>query len=123
MQLLVFEFLSILYFTLLNSDLRLGRLARKQRSLVLRHMPLTLTCSDYVVNLKASGVQERSPGVGCGGAKPPTHKKNVKKKKFQQQKILKNFLTFFQKFFFLKSSETYPNYFILNRTKKKVSSF
>ena len=55
LQFLLFELLSILLtsLTLLNSDLRLGRLARKQRSLALQNMPLTLTCSDYCVNPKA----------------------------------------------------------------------
>ena len=43
---LIYEFLSILYFTLLNSDLGLGRLTGKQRSLALQNMPLTLTCLD-----------------------------------------------------------------------------
>ena len=43
---LSYELLSILYFTIVNSDLGLGRLTEKQRSLVLQNMPLTLTCSD-----------------------------------------------------------------------------
>ena len=43
---LVFELLSILYFTVVNSNPGLGRLAGKQRSLALQNMSLTLTCSD-----------------------------------------------------------------------------
>ena len=46
MPFLVFELLSILYFTLFNSDLRLGRLAGKQRSLALQNILLTLTFSN-----------------------------------------------------------------------------
>ena len=42
---LVFDLLSILYFTLFNSDLGLGRSAGKQHSLALQNMPLKLTCS------------------------------------------------------------------------------
>ena len=44
---LVFELLSILYFTKVNSDLGLGRLVGKQRSLVLQNMPLMLTCGAW----------------------------------------------------------------------------
>ena len=43
---LVFELLSIFYFAVVNSDLGLGRLVRKQRSLALQNKPLTITCSD-----------------------------------------------------------------------------
>ena len=42
---LVFELLSILYFTVANDDLGFRRLAGKQRSLALQNMPLTLSCS------------------------------------------------------------------------------
>ena len=42
---LVFELLSILHFTVVNSDLGLRRsVARKQRNVALRNMPMTLTC-------------------------------------------------------------------------------
>jgi len=53
---LVFELLSILYFTILDGDLKLGRLAGKQRSLPLQNIPLTLTSSDLGVNPKESGI-------------------------------------------------------------------
>ena len=43
---LVFELLTILYFTVVNSDLGLGRFAGKQHSLELKNMPLKLTCTD-----------------------------------------------------------------------------
>ena len=43
---LLLELLTILYFTVVNSDLGLGRLAEKQRSVALQNMPFTLTCSD-----------------------------------------------------------------------------
>ena len=43
---LVFELWSILYFTIVNSDLGLERSAGKQRSLALQNMPLTVTFSD-----------------------------------------------------------------------------
>ena len=46
MRFLDFVLLSILCFTVVNSDLRLERLAGKQRGVALRNMPLTLTCSD-----------------------------------------------------------------------------
>ena len=77
--LLVFESLSIMYFTLLNSDLRFW-----QGSSVacLCKMSLMLTCSDLSVNPKACEVQGRSPSRGCGGAKPPAHEK--KQLKFLQ---------------------------------------
>ena len=45
-RLLAFELMSILYMTIVNSDLGFGRLARKQSSLALQNMPLTLTCSN-----------------------------------------------------------------------------
>ena len=48
---LVFELLSILYFSVVNSDLGLRRsVAGKQRSVDLRIMSLTLTCFDQGVN-------------------------------------------------------------------------
>ena len=71
---LYYELLSILYFTLLNSELRLGRLAGKQRSLALGMM---LTCSDQGINPKTCEVQGRYSGGGCGSeAPPPTKKKS-----------------------------------------------
>ena len=70
---LVSELLSILNNTVDNSDLGLKCLAGKQRSVVLRDMPLTLTCSYWGVKPKTCGVQERSPGEGCGGAKTPAN--------------------------------------------------
>ena len=45
---LVFDLLSILYFTVVNSDLGLDRsVAGKKCSVGLRNMPLALTCFDY----------------------------------------------------------------------------
>ena len=41
---LVFELLSILDFTVVNSDLGLRRWVGKQRSVALQNMPLALTC-------------------------------------------------------------------------------
>ena len=72
MRFIVFELLSILYFTLFNSDLRLGRLAGKQRSVALGNMPLTLTCSDQGMNPIAGEVyKERCSGRGCVGGEAP----------------------------------------------------
>ena len=76
-QFLVFEIWSILYFTLLNSDLRLGHMAGKQRSLALQGMPLTLTWSHKGVKPKACSVQEHSLGGGCGGWSPHPWKNKI----------------------------------------------
>ena len=82
MRFLVSELLSILYFTLLYSELRLARLAEKQRNLALGNMPLMISCSDQGINLKACEVQERCSDRGCegvgGGAKPPSINRNKK---------------------------------------------
>ena len=58
---LVFQLLSILYFTLLNSDLRLKQrcFETKQRSVALGNMPLTLTCFNQGINTKACEVYGR----------------------------------------------------------------
>ena len=71
MPFLASELLSILYFTLFNSDLRLGRLAGKQRSLALGYMTLTLTCSDQGINPKACEVLGCCSGEGCEGGEAP----------------------------------------------------
>ena len=75
---LALELLSISYFTVVNSDLRLKHsVAGKQRSVALRNKPLTLTCSDWGVNPKASQVWGWSPHQGLRVAKP---RANLKKK-------------------------------------------
>ena len=96
MRFLVYELLSILYFTF-NSDLRLGRLAGKQGSVAPGNMPLTLTCSDQGINPKACEVHGRCSGGGCEGGEVPVHKKKslqisakFRKKKIQNRSYLKN---------------------------------
>ena len=46
MRFLVYELLSSFYFTIVNSDLGLGRLTGKQRSLALQNISLTYFFSD-----------------------------------------------------------------------------
>ena len=81
MRFSVYELLSIIYFTLPNSDLRLGRLAGKQRSVALGNMPLTLTCSNQGINPKACEIQGCCSAGGAGGegggVKLPPEKKNT----------------------------------------------
>ena len=67
-QFLVFELLSFLYFKLFYSDLGLGRWTRKQRSLDLQNILLTLTCSKSGVNPKTYGDWGQRPRWGVRGA-------------------------------------------------------
>ena len=76
---LVFELSSIMYFTVVNSDLGLRRLVGKQRSLALQNMPLTLTCFDYGFKPKASGAWSLSPRWGVRGGRPPAQKNILQK--------------------------------------------
>ena len=88
MRFLLFELLFILYFTLLNNDLRLGRLVGKQRTGALGNMRLTVTCSDQSINPKAFEVQGCCSTGGAWGRSPRSKKHILKiSAKYRKNKI------------------------------------
>ena len=97
---LVFELLSILYFTVVNSDLGLEQnLAGKQRSVALRNIPLTLISSDKGINRKACAAWGQSPRGEVQVGKTPRLKIGIHfffkfllrpAKKIQDRSYLKN---------------------------------
>ena len=72
MRLFIIEILSILYITVGNSDLGLGRLAEKQHSVAMRNMPLTLSVPTRMSILKCPGAGVEPPAEG---AKPQAQTK------------------------------------------------
>ena len=58
---------------------KIQTISRKKKFLLLRKKKCyAVECEPgptRVLNLKAGGVQERSPGGGCGGVNPPAKKK------------------------------------------------
>ena len=80
LRFLVFELLSILYFTVVNSELRL------RHSVALQDMRLTLTCSDQRFNPKTRGIQGRAAPLQFFFQCPQG--KNIKSNIFKKLRII-----------------------------------